>query len=162
MVRLDDTDRKLLQLLQDDDRRSLAELAKAIGIPASTVNDRIKRLQRNGIVTGFHARLSPDALGLNLLAFMLVSWSNPKVEPLFLKKIKDAPAVLECHHITGSWNYLLKVRVGTTRDLEKFLNEVIKSLDGIERTETLIVLSSAKETWKSALPEVRAAAAERG
>lgn len=153
MARLDEIDRRLLQLLQDDDRRSLADLAKAIGISASTVNDRIKRLQRNGIVTGFHARVSPDALGLNLLAFMLVSWSNPKVEPVFLKKIKDASAVLECHHITGSWNYLLKVRVGTTRDLERFLNDVIKSVDGIERTETLIVLSSAKETWKAVLPE---------
>lgn len=153
MAKLDDIDRQLLHLLQEDDRLSLAELAKEIGIPASTVSDRIKRLQRNGIVTGFQAQVSPDALGLNLLAFMLVSWSNPKVEPVFLKKVKDSPAVLECHHITGSWNYLLKVRVGTTRDLEKFLAEVVKTADGIERTETLIVLSSAKETSKVVLPE---------
>lgn len=153
MTKLDNVDRRLLALLQDDDRQSLAELAKAIGIPASTINDRIKRLQRHGIVTGFHARVSPEALGLNLLAFMLVAWSNPRVEPMFLKKIEASPAVLECHHITGAWNYLLKVRVGTTRDLEKFLAEIVKAVDGIERTETLIALSSAKETSKVALPE---------
>jgi Lrp/AsnC family transcriptional regulator, leucine-responsive regulatory protein len=153
MAKLDEIDRKLLSLLQDDERLSLAELGEAIGVPASTVNDRIKRLRRNGIITGFHAQVSPEALGLNLLAFVLVSWSNPKVEPVFLKEINASAAVLECHHITGTWNYMLKVRVGTTRDLEKFLADVIKSVDGIERTETLIALSSAKETSKVSLPE---------
>jgi len=145
---LDDIDRRLLGLLQEDDRVALAELSKALGVPASTLNDRIKRLVRRGIIAGFQARLSSEALGLNLLAFMLVSWSNPKVESIFLKKMKASPAVLECHHVTGTWNYLLKVRVATTRDLEKFLAETVKAVDGIERTETLITLSSAKETWK--------------
>jgi Lrp/AsnC family leucine-responsive transcriptional regulator len=56
--------------------------------------------------------------------------------------------VLERHHITGAWNYLLEVRVGTTCDLERFLTDTIKAVDGVERTETLITLSSAKETWK--------------
>jgi Lrp/AsnC family leucine-responsive transcriptional regulator len=153
MTKLDEIDRKLLSLLQNDERLSLAELGEAIGIPASTVNDRIKRMRRNGIITGFHAQVSPEALGLNLLAFMMVGWSNPKVEPVFLKKINASPAVLECHHITGAWNYLLKVRVGTTRDLEKFLADVVKSVDGIERTETLIALSSPKETSKVSFPE---------
>jgi Lrp/AsnC family leucine-responsive transcriptional regulator len=153
MTKLDDIDRQILTLLQDDDRVALSELSKTIGIPASTINDRIKRLLRQGLISGFHARISSEALGLNLLAFMLVSWSNPKVEQVFLKKVKASPAVLECHHITGSWNYLLKVRVGTTRDLEKFLAETVKTVDGVERTETLIAMSSAKETWKVSIPD---------
>ena len=90
-------------------------------------------------------------MGLNLLAFIMVSWSNPKVEAAFLERVKASPDVLECHHITGAWNYLLKVRVGTTRDLERFLSETVKAVDGVERTETLITLSSAKETWKVSL-----------
>jgi len=93
-----------------------------------------------------HARLSPEALGLDLLAFMLVAWSDPKVEPRFLEKIQASPDVLECHHITGAWNYILKVRVGTTRDLETFLAQTVKAVEGALRTETIIVLSSAKET----------------
>jgi Lrp/AsnC family transcriptional regulator, leucine-responsive regulatory protein len=97
MAKLDDTDRQLLTLLQDDDRLALSELSKKIGIPASTVNDRIKRLVRQGLIAGFHARIAPEALGLNLLAFILVSWSNPKVEAAFLKKAKTSPDVLECH-----------------------------------------------------------------
>jgi Lrp/AsnC family transcriptional regulator, leucine-responsive regulatory protein len=153
MHKLDATDRQLLALLQEDDRLSLAELGKRIGIPASTINDRIKRLSRQGVIAGFQARVSPEALGLNLLAFMMVSWSNPKVEAEFLARIQASPAVLECHHITGAWNYLLKVRVGTTRDLERFLAETIKGVEGVERTETLIVLSSAKETFTVSLPD---------
>jgi Lrp/AsnC family transcriptional regulator, leucine-responsive regulatory protein len=150
---LDRTDRKLLQLLQEDDRQSLAALSTKIGAPASTINDRIRRLERQGMIAGFHARLSPEAVGLNLLAFMLVAWSNPKVEAAFLKRMKASPAVLECHHVTGAWNYLLKVRVATTRDLEKFLADSVKTLSGIDRTETVIVLSSAKETWKLGIGE---------
>jgi Lrp/AsnC family leucine-responsive transcriptional regulator len=103
-----------------------------------------------------HARVSPAAVGLDLLAFMMVSWSNPKVEPGFLKRIKESPAVIECHHITGQANYLLKIRVGSTRELESFLSEV-KTIEGIERSETMIVLSSPKETWKISLPADEAA-----
>lgn len=148
MAQFDETDRKLLAALQRDDRRSLAELGAEVGAPASTVNDRIRRLVRNGVVTGFHARLSPEALGLDLLAFVLVGWTDPKVEADFLARIQASPAVLECHHVTGAWNYLMKVRVGTTRDLETFLSQVVKATEGVQRTETIIALSSAKETWE--------------
>lgn len=77
---------------------------------------------------------------------------QPESGSRFLKKAKASPDVLECHHITGAWNYLLKVRVKTTGDLERFLTETVKGVDGVERTETLIALSSAKETWKVSLP----------
>ena len=89
----------------------------------------------------------PEKIGLELLAFMLVGWSNPKVEPAFLKKIRAAKPVLECHHVTGAWNYLLKVRLRNTKELESFLSGTIKAVNGVERTETLIALSTAKETW---------------
>jgi Lrp/AsnC family leucine-responsive transcriptional regulator len=148
MRQLDDIDRKLLALLQTDDRLPLAELGKRLGIATSTINDRIKRLIAQGIISGFHARLDPEKLGLELLAFMLVAWSNPKVEPVFLKKMRAASAVLECHHVTGAWNYLLKVRLKNTKELESFLSKTIKAVRGVERTETLIALSSAKETWR--------------
>lgn len=147
MPNFDAIDRKILTLLQADDRLALAELSAAIGVAASTINDRIKRLVRQGVITGFHARLSPDAIGLDLLAFMLVGWSDPKVEPPFLAKIRKSPAVLECHHITGAWNYLLKVRVKNTRELETFIADIVKSVKGVQRTETLIAMSTAKETW---------------
>ena len=147
MGNLDEIDRKLLALLQEDDRSTLSELSRQIGVAASTINDRIKRLAQQGVIAGFHARLSPEALGLDLLAFMLVAWSDPAVEPVFLEAIRASSAVLECHHVTGAWNYLLKIRVKTTREFESFLSGTVKAVAGVLRTETIIVLSSAKETW---------------
>ena len=145
MNKLDETDQSLLAALQDNDRVTMAELSKTLGVATSTLNDRLKRLLRQGLITGFHARLSPEALGLNLLAFVYIGWNNPKTEPLFLDRISKMAWVLECHHVTGAWNYLMKVRVGTTRDLETFL-AMMKAIEGVERTETVIVLSTAKET----------------
>jgi Lrp/AsnC family leucine-responsive transcriptional regulator len=146
MKELDDTDRQLLALLQKDDRLSLADLGKSVGLAASSVNERIKRLTTRGVIEGFHAHVVPDALGLELLAFVFVGWSDPGVEGPFLARVSESAAVLECHHVTGSWNYLLKVRLPNTRELERFLGTVIKEVPGVQRTETIIALSSAKET----------------
>ena len=146
MKELDDTDRQLLALLQNDDRLSLAELGKNVGLAPSSVNERIKRLTTRGVIEGFHAHVRPEALGLDLLAFVFVGWSNPATEAPFLARVASSAAVLECHHVTGTWNYLLKVRLPNTRQLERFLAEVVKQVSGVERTETIIALSSAKET----------------
>ena len=143
---LDETDRRILALLQSDGLQSMAELSKTIGVAASTLSDRVKRLGRLGAITGTHAHVDPHAIGLNLLAFVFVGWSDGVVEAEFLKRVATAPQVLECHHVTGGWNYLLKVRVADTRALEGFLASVLKQVKGLQRTETLIVLSSPKET----------------
>ena len=146
MTELDDIDRKLLKILQKDGRTSYAVLGKAVGLAVSSVNERVRKLGERGVITGVHARVSPEALGLDLLAIVFVGWSDPAVEPAFFARVADEPAILECHHVTGTWNYLMKVRVKNTRMLEAFLTNVIKAVDGIQRTESLIVLSSPKET----------------
>ncbi len=145
MKELDDTDRRLLGLLQEDDQRGLADLGRVVGLAASSVNERIKRLGERGVISGFHAKVEPEALGLELLTFVFVGWDDPNAEAPFLQRIAAASAVLECHHITGAWNYLLKVRLRNTRELETFLGTVIKG-GGVLRTDTIIALSSPKET----------------
>jgi Lrp/AsnC family leucine-responsive transcriptional regulator len=145
---LDAIDRELIALLQADDRLSVAEMGKRLNAPPSTLNDRIRRLVRTGIITGFHAHVAAEKVGLDLLAFVFVGWSDPNTERLFLNRIAGAPQVLECHHITGAWNYLMKVRLPRTRDLESFLAGVVKDVPGLQRTETMIVLSSSKETTR--------------
>jgi len=151
MTQLDAIDCRLLTLLQNDDQASLATLGRAVGLAPSSVKERIRRLTTHGVIEGFHARVSAEAVGLDLLAFIFVGWTNPATEPRFLARIAKEPTVLECHHVTGAWNYLLKVRLRNTRALEKFLNSVIKSVAGVQRTESLIVLSSPKETAQLAL-----------
>ena len=145
-MNLDTIDHQLINLLQANDQASLGELGKVVGLAPSSVKERIKRLTTNSVIQGFHARVSPEALGLELLAFIFIGWTDPATEPVFLEHVANEPAVLECHHVTGSWNYILKVRLRNTRMLEAFLSSVIKSVTGVLRTETLIVLSSPKET----------------
>lgn len=146
MTELDAIDRTLVTLLQADGRTPHAELGRAVGLAVSSVNERVRKLVERGVITGTHVHVAPEALGLDLLAFVFVGWSHPGVEPRFLTRMAGEPSVLECHHVTGAWNYLMKVRVRNTRMLEAFLASVVKAVEGIERTETLIVLSSPKET----------------
>lgn len=146
MSGLDAIDLKLLKLLQLNDQSSLGELGRGVGLAPSSVKERIKRLTERGVIKGFHATVTPEAVGLDLLAFIFVGWGDPEAEEPFLKRVRREPAVLECHHVTGAWNYLMKVRLKNTGQLERFLADVVKTIPGIRRTETLIVLSSAKET----------------
>jgi Lrp/AsnC family leucine-responsive transcriptional regulator len=146
MAEIDDTDLMLIELLQKDARTPQHELAKIVGLAASSVNEGIRKLGERGLITGYHARISPDVFGYDLLAFVYVGWSRPETEKAFLKKVLGQSTVMEIHHVTGTWNYMLKVRVKNTRMLEGLLAKVIKSIAGVERTETIIVLSSLKET----------------
>lgn len=146
MTDLDPVDRTLLDLLQQNGRTPYAELAKAVGLAVSSVNERVRKLSERGSITGVHAAIDPSVVRLDLLAFIFVGWAEPAVEPRFLERIRGERVVMEAHHVTGPWNYLLKVRVTTTQMLEAFLANVVKAVPGVQRTETLIALSSFKES----------------
>lgn len=143
---LDDIDRGLLQALQRDGQISYAELGTRVGLSASTVNDRLKRLKSKGILLRITAEVSPVALGREFLVFLLVEIGDLKHEPEFLARVRERPEVLECHHVAGDYSYLLKLRLTGTGHLERFLSEQVKSIGGIQRTHSIIALSSAKET----------------
>jgi Lrp/AsnC family leucine-responsive transcriptional regulator len=146
MTDIDEIDLTLIETLQKDARTSQAQLAATVGLAASSVNERIRKLGERGLIAGYHARISPEAIGYDLLAFVYVAWSKPETERAFLKKLANQPTIMEIHHVTGTWNYMLKVRVKNTRMLEGLLARVIKAVPGIERTDTIIVLSSVKDT----------------
>lgn len=146
MADIDEIDLELIDLLQKDARIAQAQLAATVGLAASSVNERIRKLGERGLIAGYHARISPEAIGYDLLAFLYVAWSKPEIERAFLRKVAGQAVVMEIHHVTGVWNYMLKVRVKNTRMLEGFLSKVIKAVPGVERLETIIVLSSPKET----------------
>jgi len=146
MADIDAIDLALIEYLQKDARTPQAQLAAQVGLAASSVNERIRKLGERGLIAGYHAQISAEAMGYDLLAFVYVAWSKPETEKAFLKKVIGQPVIMEVHHVTGIWNYMLKVRVKNTRMLEGLLAKVIKSIPGVERTETIIALSSAKET----------------
>jgi Lrp/AsnC family transcriptional regulator, leucine-responsive regulatory protein len=143
---LDDIDRALLQALQKDGQISYAELGSRVGLSASAVNDRLKRLKNKGVLQRITAEVSPVALGREFLVFILVELGDLKQEPEFLARMRASPEVLECHHVAGDYSYLLKLRLTGTGHLERFLSAQVKSIDGVQRTHSIIALSSAKET----------------
>ena len=143
---LDDIDRVLLQVLQRDGQVSYAELGSHVGLSASAVNDRLKRLKGKGVLLRITAEVSPALLGREFLVFILIELGDLKQEPEFLKRMRECPEVLECHHVAGDYSYLLKLRLTGTGHLERFLTEQVKSIGGIQRTHSIIALSSAKET----------------
>jgi Lrp/AsnC family leucine-responsive transcriptional regulator len=143
---MDDTDRIIIERLQADGALTYAEIGIAAGLSASAVNDRLKRLRAEGAIRRMTADIDPAAVGLNLLAFVLVAVNEPAGEARFREAMKAAPEVLECHHLTGDFSYLLKLRLRDTAHLEHFLMNRLKPLAGVVRTHTLIALSSVKET----------------
>lgn len=144
---MDDLDRKIVDLMQRDGRLSNARLAERVGLSISAVNERLRKLQARGVITGYGARVDPAAFGLDLLAYVFVALEAPRFDVPFRAAMAATPDVLECHHVTGAWNHLLKLRAAGTADLERIMSTRISCIDGVARTETLVVLSSAKESW---------------
>lgn len=147
---MDDIDHKLLSLLQKEGRISNEKLGEAVGLSVSAVNERVRKLQKQDIIFGWEARVNPQKLGFDVLAFVQVLLVERANETLFLNSIATIPEILECHHITGDWSYLLKIRCKAISHFEAVLGKKIKPIPGISRTQTLIALSSPLE--RTALP----------
>jgi len=142
---LDVIDRKILALIQDDAKLSQAELAKAVGLTAPSVNERIRKLERGGIIRGYVALLDERKLGHDITAFVEIFIEHPKFESGFIEAVAALDEVLECHHITGEFSLLLKVRVRDMAAFRKLLIEKLNTVRGVRQTRTLIVLATAKE-----------------
>jgi Lrp/AsnC family leucine-responsive transcriptional regulator len=137
----DDTDIRILGLLQDDCRTPLARLGEQVGLSAPAVLERIKKLEAAGVITGYRAIVEGRRIGLDVTAFIGVVTSDPESIERFERQVTALEDVLECHHITGAFTFLLKVKTTNTSTLERLITQ-IRSLDGVARTETSVVLST--------------------
>jgi Lrp/AsnC family leucine-responsive transcriptional regulator len=143
---LDDTDRALLARLQHDGGTPYTELGGVVGLSASAINDRLKRLKQKRILRRIVAEVDPVALGREFLVFLLVEIGDMPQEQEFRARMTARPEVLECHHIAGDYSYLLKLRLAGPGHFERFLSEQVKTIGGIRRTHSIIALSTVKET----------------
>lgn len=143
-LQLDDIDLHILMLLQEHCKTSLARIGERVGLSAPAVIERIKKLEDGGVITGYTAVLNARQLGLDITAFIGVSISHPEGIEGFEREIQRLPDVLECHHVTGSYTMLLKVKTVNTSTLEELIRR-IRSIDGVARTETMVVLSTHTE-----------------
>jgi Lrp/AsnC family leucine-responsive transcriptional regulator len=146
----DDIDLHILSLLQENCKLPLAKIGEKVGLSAPSVIDRVKKLEDNGVICGYHAILNSRRLGKDVVAFIGVSISHPKLIGDFERDIVQLEDVLECHHVTGRHTLLLKVKTANTSSLEELISKV-RSVEGVERTETMVVLSTYTERTQVAI-----------
>src|SRR5262245_49882259 len=120
---LDERDRRILTLVQRDAKLPQAEIARRVGLSAAAVNERLKKLESAGVIRRFAALVDPRAVGVPITAFVEVFIEHPRLEPGFIERVLKMDAVQECHHITGEFSLLLKVRVADMGALQKLLIE---------------------------------------
>lgn len=150
---MDQVDLRLLELLQQNGRISQQDLAKAVGLSAPAVGERLRKLEERRVIQRYAAVLDPAMLGLDILAFVSVGISGSRHFADFRKRVRSADEILECHSVTGEGSHLLKIRVADTAALEALLAE-IQGWPGVHRTSTSIVLSTMRESSNLPLPEI--------
>lgn len=143
---LDRTDRRILKVLQEDGRITTVELADRVGLSPTATSERMKRLLRDGYVTGFRAVLDPHRLGRGLLVFVEVSLdkTTPDAFERFAAAVRRSPEVMECHMVAGGFDYLVKTRVEDMAAYRRFLGDVLLSLPGVKESRTYAVMEEVK------------------
>ncbi|KLU61155.1 leucine-responsive regulatory protein [Peptococcaceae bacterium CEB3] len=143
---MDAIDLKAISELAVNARISWADLAVCLGLSSPAAAERVHRLEEQGIIKGFAAVVDPEAVGCGLTSFVAVTLERPEHRNHFLEKMAEMREVQECHHVAGEYDYLLKLRCRGPRDLERVVSDELKSIPGVVRTRTAIVMSTPKET----------------
>ena len=142
---MDAIDVTILRRLMERARTTWAELGSLLGLSAPAAADRVRKLEEAGVIRGYAAIVDPDAAGCGLGAFISVTLERSDDRGAFLDTVRSLPEVLECHHVAGAEDYILKVRCADTRGLERLISDGLKSVPGV-RTRTAVILSTARET----------------
>lgn len=144
---MDPLDKEILSTLARNGRITLAELAQKTGLSSPGVSDRIKKLEQQQMIKGFTVRTDPSRTGYPLLCFIEISLNTPSDRKIFLEIVRNLPEIMECHHATGDFDYLLKVRCKDTAHLERIITVEIKEKLERIKTRTTIILSTEKENF---------------
>lgn len=149
---LDSIDFQIISVLQEHGRIPLVKLGEQVGLSAPSVIERVKKLEDSGIITGYHASVDARKLGKDVTAFIGVSIGHPRTIGLFEQTVALLDDVLECHHVTGEHTVLLKVKTYNTGALEQLIRQ-IRLIEGVSRTETMVVLSTHTERTQISISE---------
>ena len=147
MKDLDKTALKILKLLQQNARIPMTELAEKVGLSTTPVTERVRRLERDNLITGYHAHLNPHALGQSLLVFVelkLRSKSGNIFED-FKREVLKIPQILECHLVSGEYDYLIKVRLPNMSAYRDMLGNILLQLPAASESRSYVVMEEVKE-----------------
>lgn len=145
---INEVDISILEILQTDARISNAELARRVNLSPPATLTRVRRLEENGLIDRHVTLVNRRQAGFDMLCFVSVSLQLHDIEQVtgFREAVQQLPEVLECHHVTGDYDYLLKVVAHNTKDLENFLLKKLTPISGVARIHTSLVLNEVKST----------------
>jgi len=148
MTELDRTDRRILDVLQRQGRISMTELGERIGLSTSPCAERVKRMERNGVITGYHARVNPQALGKGVLVFVEITLSQKSGEVFerARRELLAMPEVMECHLVAGNFDYLVKARLQDMSEYRGLLGDILAKIAVPVQSHSYVVMEEVKET----------------
>jgi Lrp/AsnC family leucine-responsive transcriptional regulator len=145
---LDKIDRHILRLLQRDGRMAMKELSEQVGLSITPCIERVKRMERDGVITGYYARVSPAAVGVNLLVFVEITLNQKSAKAFeqFRHEVLRIPEVMECHLVSGDFDYLIKARIREMAEYRTLLGDMLLQLPGAAQSKSYVVMEEIKET----------------
>ncbi|MBK8453384.1 MAG: Lrp/AsnC ligand binding domain-containing protein [Thiofilum sp.] len=146
--KLDRIDKKILRELQIDGRISFVDLAEKVGLSTSPCLERVRRLERAGLILGYTALLNPKELDASLLVFVEISlnYTSGDIFEQFREAVKSWPQILECHLVAGDFDYLLKIRIKNMASYRTLLGDILHTLPGVRDSRTLVAMETVSET----------------
>ena len=143
-MELDETDRAILRILQEDARTPFSEVARQIDMSSATVHDRVGRMEDAGVIEGYHAEIDPKAVGYGVSAFVGLRVEQGREEDA-LDRLRDIEGVREIHLTTGEWDVILRVVAEDTDRLRELMFDRVAEMDGFSRSQTMIILGTDYE-----------------
>ncbi|HPD95171.1 MAG: Lrp/AsnC family transcriptional regulator [Bacteroidales bacterium] len=150
MRNIDEIDRKLLNILQENSRVTIRELSERLHLSTTPIHERIKKLERNGIIKNYITLLNPSVLGKKLTVFISVSLSSHTKDDVdeFEHQVNKMPEVMECYYVSGTWDFLLKVQCNDMEDYHNFVIHSFSILKNITQFYSSFVMSESKVSHK--------------
>jgi len=154
---LDKIDLKILQALQENARISYVDLANKVGLSTTPCLERVKRLERKGVIKSYKAILNPKYLRANLLVFVEISLEtqSPAVFDEFRRAVAKLPQIQECHLVSGQFDYILKCRIPEMSAYRQLLGDVVLTLPGVKESKSYVVMEEVKEDTSIYVPELQ-------
>ena len=153
-LKLDRIDRKILEILQANAKITNAQLSKDIGLSPAPTLERVKKLENSGLILSYHAKLDNEKLGLQVSTFVqvtLVGHNKQNIET-FIKEIDQIDEVVECHHITGSGDFILKIVAKDITSYQKLMLERVSDIPVVDNMQSMVVLSTFKDSKVMPIP----------
>jgi len=152
--KLDVIDHKLLEILQQNGKITNSQLSKDVGLSPAPTLERVKKLEQSGIIQSYHAQVNRDKVGLGVLTFVQVTLKGHQktIIEAFVKKVNSVPEIIECHHVTGSCDFLLKVIAKDITNYQQLIMDTINEIEVVSSTQTMVILQTIKNSKVLPIP----------